>query len=67
MIVPAALDVELTCTVTLLQVDALGEAAALLEALEPRVEADVSAAGVIHACAFIILTRAVQPAVIFRV
>lgn len=67
MIVPAALDVEFTCAVALLQVDALGEAAALLDALGPRVEADMSAAGAIHACVFLILASAVQPAVIFRV
>lgn len=67
MIIPAALHVEVTFSVTLLQVDAFGEAATLLEALGPRVEADMSAAGVIHACAFLILTSAVQPAVIFRV
>lgn len=69
MIIPAALDVELReCTVTLLQVDASGEATPLLDALEPAVEAGMSAAGLIHACErFLILTSADQLFIIFRV
>lgn len=64
MIIRATLDVEFgTCTVTLLLVDAAGKATSLLEVAKPRVEADISTAGLIQACAFIILTCAEQPLV----
>lgn len=61
VVVPAALDEEAReHGVTLLPVDALGEATPLLNAVQMRVEADVSPAGLIRACALIILARAVQ-------
>lgn len=61
MVVPAALHEEARERgVTLLPVDALGEATPLLKAVQPRVEADVSLAGLIRACALVILARAVQ-------
>lgn len=66
--VPAALDVQFrTCTVTLLPVDTFGEATSLLEAVEPRVEADISVAGLIRACAFLIVTCADQLLIILGV
>lgn len=68
MIIPAALDEEVRkYAVAVLLVGALGEATALLEVVQPRVEAGVSAAGLICARAFIILARADQLPIILGV
>lgn len=49
-----------TRAVTLLPVDVAGEATSLLVAVRPRVEADISGAGLIQAGAFFILACAGQ-------
>lgn len=68
MIIPAALDEEArNCAVAVLPVGALGKATSLLKAVQPRVEADVSAAGLICAGAFLILTCADQLPIILGV
>lgn len=68
MIIPAAVDIEARkCAVAVLPVGALGEATSLPEAVQPRVEADVSAAGPICARAFLILARADQLLIILGV
>lgn len=53
--------------VALFPVDALGEAAPLLIASDPGVEADVSSACAVYACLLFILARAQELSVVIRV